>query len=232
MTRRLAPLAICTALAFAPVSVAQTTTLVGFDFTQVPNNGLETSYASTTNNFTTATTISRGAGATTPATGLTNSITAAGFDQSSLANAQTANDYFTFTVDPTATITLQSANITFQRLDASNSPDSLALVDVTTSTVLGQDTNLSNGQNTNITVNFDFTDFAISTPHELRIYVWNGTTGNRFALTNSAGGFGVQVIGVPEAQTYVLAGLGVSLVGVGYWRKRGAQMRLAASALA
>jgi hypothetical protein len=238
MTARSVLLAVCFAFWFAPAAHAQ---LVGFDFTGKP--GDETSAAATVTgpNLQTTPSISRGSTGTATAlvpTTLTNSINSQGFPNNGSTFDANNGAYYTFTLTPTTGNALQINDVNVIATIGASGPKNVRLygIDTTTNSVLFNIDWASNNNITNTAHTFTVNSTAPTNDSvEVRIYGYNTNNfsqGNSFALVSpTSGSFGVSVNAVPEAETYVLAGLGLGLVGVVYARQGWNRRRLANSAM-
>jgi len=216
-------IAVCAVLGLASAARAQL--LVGYDYTgtgnPVPNASQPASFTNPT--FITA------AGPITDGTGLTpngtvsNSMSASGFNSADIATANTNGDYFTFTVTPNTTI----SNVVVTLFGVTSGPGSGGETVEVTWNANGDNFAISRANaaiptGTAGTVSLPFAPAqSFSAPTTFRIYGFGGSNNTVFSLISSApGSYGASLSTVPEAETYVLAALGIGLVGFGYYRKR------------
>ncbi|MEA3211543.1 MAG: trimeric autotransporter adhesin [Chthoniobacter sp.] len=122
--------------------------------------------------------LSRGAGAAPPGNAASNSYGASGFDATSLANALTAHDYFTFSIAPTSGNQMTLTNIAYNLLATTNGATGGALfssIGGFATTALAISTFSISGGNTNdnsIPLGALFQN--VSAPVEFRVYFFGG----------------------------------------------------------
>jgi hypothetical protein len=250
MTARFASLAVCAALWFTPAAPAQ---IVGFNFanpTIQPGN--EGSVTATTSDpfLQSAPVVSRGnigTGAALTPTALTvnggtgGSINSSGWNSTGNTFDATNGSYYTFTLTPTAgnQVVINSVNVFMT--NGNKGPQNIRLY-VSDGTTTNTTADWASGfGNTNaphtFTISGGFTA-AVGAAVEVRLYGYNikgsstDSTNTLAFVSNTSTVNGIAVFGsVPEAQTYVLAGLGLGLVGLAYAQKNWNRRRLAASAV-
>jgi hypothetical protein len=217
MTIRLVVSTLSAALYVAAAGNAQT---VGYDFFGAPGSQVSTNATLLTSNLT-AGPITR---VNLTPRAATNTMTSSGFN-----NAFDPASYYTFTITPSAGFKLDSiSSVTLLALRTGNGPTNLAIRSSADGFTANLDSDTLPNADTNTTVAFNFSSITTSAPLEFRIYGFNAANNGSGAtlsfVSPSSGSFGVLVNGsvtpVPEAETYVLASLGLGLVGFGYFRKQ------------
>lgn len=157
-------------------------------------------------------TLSRGVGITT------GGATAGRFNGSSvsttsLANALSGNDYFTFNVTPAALVTLNFESVSFSLQSSASGGANYGFF----SSIQGfaevnviQQGALTLSGTTSVTISsatlgasFD----AVTTATEFRIYVWGASSASGTSSVNT-----LQVAAVPEPKTWALIGIGSSFM--------------------
>jgi hypothetical protein len=156
-------------------------------------------------------TLSRGSGLTTGSntSGRFNSASAT---STSLADALTASDYFTWTVTPASASTIDFDSVSFSlQISASGAPNYalFSSLDGFTDGDELQFGSLAPAGTTPVAHNFGSGFDAITVATEFRIYLWGASSGAGSASVNTLAMTGLVV---PEPTTGMLAGFGAGLL--------------------
>lgn len=226
MNTRFALLLVCVMLYFASTSSAQITT---YSFTGAAGNQASTAASGVASGLQSGATVTRGIGIT--AQTQPNSMNSSGWTTSSSPNT---NDYYTFTITPSAGFQVSFTNlqINVQRSSGSGSNDGGPTAGVVRSSLDSYGANIGSSftigtSASEVTIDLSGAAFQnLTSAITFRIYGYNAENSDgTFRLQYSnASAPGIQVNGtvavIPEAQSYVFASLGLSMVGFGYFRSR------------